>query len=63
MFYRAGRREIRYIDGSEWSPIFGIGTTEDDFQSFGSFPLAVDMLNRLVMAGAMLTDCIPTRRH
>jgi len=27
-------------------------TTEDDFQSFGSFQLAVDMLNNLVMAGS-----------
>ena len=33
-----------------------MGTTKDDFQSFGSFPLAIDMLNSLVMAGAMLCD-------
>ena len=31
-----------------------MGTTKDDFQSFGSLPLAIDMLNNLVMAGAML---------
>ena len=33
-----------------------MGTTKDDFQSLGSFPLAIDMLNSLVMAGAMLCD-------
>ena len=33
-----------------------MGTTKDDFQSVGSFPLAIDMLNSLVMAGAMLYE-------
>jgi len=33
-----------------------MGTTRDDFQSFGSLPLAIDMLNNLVMAGAMLWE-------
>ena len=33
-----------------------MGTTKDDFQSFGSLPLAVDMLNSLVMTGATLRD-------
>jgi len=31
-----------------------MGTTRDDFQSFGSFPLAIDVLNNLVLVGAML---------
>ena len=33
-----------------------MGTTKDDFQSFGSLPLAIDMLNNLVMTGAMLWE-------
>ena len=33
-----------------------MGTTKDDFQSVGSLPLAIDMLNSLVMAGAMLYE-------
>ena len=54
---RTGRREIGWLfDGSEWSPFFGMGATKDDFQSVGSFPLAIDMLNSLVMAGAMLYE-------
>ena len=32
------------------------GTTKDDFHSFSSFPLAIDMLNTLVMVGAMLCE-------
>ena len=32
------------------------GTTKDDFHSFGSFPLAIDILNSLVVAGAMLCE-------
>ena len=33
-----------------------MGTARDDFQSFGSLPLAIDMLNNLVMAGAVLWE-------
>ena len=32
---------------------FKMGTTKDDFQSVGSFPLDIVMLNSLVMVGAM----------
>jgi len=31
-----------------------MATTRDDFQSFASLPLAIDILNNLVMTGAML---------
>jgi len=33
-----------------------MGTTRDDFQSFGSLTRVIDMLNNLVMAGAMLWE-------
>ena len=53
-----GRREIDNLMGQNaWSPFFGmhawVPLKDDFFQSFGSFPLAIDMLNSLVMAGAM----------
>ena len=33
-----------------------MGTIRDDFHYFGSLPLAIDMLNTLVMAGAILWE-------
>ena len=33
-----------------------MGTIRDDFHYFGSLPLAIDMLNNLVMAGAVLWE-------
>lgn len=35
-----------------------IGTTKDHFQSVGSFPLEIDMLNSFIMARAMLYEVV-----